>query len=583
MPESTTNLGLYKVNPTTDGDNTFNIKTMLNDNWDKIDVFVGTVEQHLSEAEDLELAVNNLIQDVGDLTTLDTATKVSLVAAINEIYQTVATHKAENATEVDVLKKQYLNVLNYGAKGDGITDDTTAIKNAIADAVSLKKMLLFPSGEYVITSPVNAFTTGFFGIKGSGKNTTTIRYRGVNTTPLLTFQTSQMIQLLDIGIFGENNQPLIKLNGSFNLTAHNARFVQGNPCVEFTANAGDNHFTNCTFSDSELAILTDCQMNYFSSCNFKGNHINAKSPTGNIFDGLYFFECSFIGGKYKLNPSTWITGTAYKKGDLVLNNGNIYQSEGDGTSGATAPTHTTGSASDGTVSWAFKEAQTNSINKAEKHLFKQGTYGSWIVDKCWFEGSHTAVEFNGGTMNSIKDSNVASSAFVIKATAGAYLTMDTVTTAGEQNYIPMEYTFGVEAVLIQFPFSKLAYNPVFVENGSSITQISKRLGNIFSSGIDMRNSVMKGIALEERYGSRSDVLGRTYLDKGSKHLAYRTAKRAYSVSPLLSGTTTQRPTTSNADLVVGLHYFDTDLNSGAGMDIVWNGTNWVNPSTGATV
>ncbi|MBZ9615283.1 hypothetical protein [Clostridium estertheticum] len=37
MSTNTTNLALYKADPLTDKDNTFNIKTMLNDNWDKID------------------------------------------------------------------------------------------------------------------------------------------------------------------------------------------------------------------------------------------------------------------------------------------------------------------------------------------------------------------------------------------------------------------------------------------------------------------------------------------------------------------------------------------------------------------
>lgn len=37
MSKTTTNLGLYEVDPATDGALTFNIKTMLNDNFDKID------------------------------------------------------------------------------------------------------------------------------------------------------------------------------------------------------------------------------------------------------------------------------------------------------------------------------------------------------------------------------------------------------------------------------------------------------------------------------------------------------------------------------------------------------------------
>lgn len=40
MASNTLNLNLYKKDPTIDGNDTFNIKTMLNDNWDKIDTEV---------------------------------------------------------------------------------------------------------------------------------------------------------------------------------------------------------------------------------------------------------------------------------------------------------------------------------------------------------------------------------------------------------------------------------------------------------------------------------------------------------------------------------------------------------------
>lgn len=41
MASNTSNLGLLKKDPLTDGKDTFNIRTMLNDNWDKIDDFAG--------------------------------------------------------------------------------------------------------------------------------------------------------------------------------------------------------------------------------------------------------------------------------------------------------------------------------------------------------------------------------------------------------------------------------------------------------------------------------------------------------------------------------------------------------------
>ena len=66
--------------------------------------------------------------------------------------RTQAVKKLENA--VAALEKQtatYANVKEYGAKGDGSTDDTAAIKTAIASGLDL----YFPKGTYKITQAVS--------------------------------------------------------------------------------------------------------------------------------------------------------------------------------------------------------------------------------------------------------------------------------------------------------------------------------------------------------------------------------------------------------------------------------------------
>ncbi|WP_046214791.1 bactofilin family protein [Paenibacillus wulumuqiensis] len=49
MASNTPNLGLLKKNPVTDGNDTFNIQTMLNDNWDKIDLAIGDIPSQIDE------------------------------------------------------------------------------------------------------------------------------------------------------------------------------------------------------------------------------------------------------------------------------------------------------------------------------------------------------------------------------------------------------------------------------------------------------------------------------------------------------------------------------------------------------
>jgi len=48
----------------------------------------------------------------------------------------------------------YINVKKFGAAGDGVTDDTEAVKNAAKKAYSESKVLYFPTGTYVISDSI---------------------------------------------------------------------------------------------------------------------------------------------------------------------------------------------------------------------------------------------------------------------------------------------------------------------------------------------------------------------------------------------------------------------------------------------
>lgn len=49
MPKNTPNLNLYKVDGETDGSDTFNVDVVLNDNWDKIDAAIKSVEDAVGD------------------------------------------------------------------------------------------------------------------------------------------------------------------------------------------------------------------------------------------------------------------------------------------------------------------------------------------------------------------------------------------------------------------------------------------------------------------------------------------------------------------------------------------------------
>lgn len=62
-----------------------------------------------------------------------------------------------------------------------------------------------------------------------------------------------------------------------------------------------------------------------------------------------------------ISPVTWTTATAFGAGAYCSYNGNIYKTTAGGTTGVTEPTHTTGSSSDGGVTWTFQDITYDSF------------------------------------------------------------------------------------------------------------------------------------------------------------------------------------------------------------------------------
>jgi hypothetical protein len=74
------------------------------------------------------------------------------------------------------------------------------------------------------------------------------------------------------------------------------------------------------------------------------------SPTPGSSGDILIFE--YIADR-SVVPRTWVTATAFAANSYCIYNGNYYVTTAGGTTGATAPTHTSGSVSDGGVTWTY--------------------------------------------------------------------------------------------------------------------------------------------------------------------------------------------------------------------------------------
>lgn len=71
---------------------------------------------------------------------------------------------------INVICGEIFNIRDYGARGDGITDDTESVLKAIGNCTLNSGVLYIPSGTYVITSSLIFNTNNQFTIRGDGMN-----------------------------------------------------------------------------------------------------------------------------------------------------------------------------------------------------------------------------------------------------------------------------------------------------------------------------------------------------------------------------------------------------------------------------
>lgn len=112
----------------------------------------------------------------------------------------------------------FYNIKDFGAVGDGRTDDTIAIKSAFAYVASRNGgQVTFPEGDYIVSSPitlpsgivirgVNGLPTEATTNNAIRKNNSRITLKGSNQALFRIGECTEKVTLMDLELFGESQQ-----------------------------------------------------------------------------------------------------------------------------------------------------------------------------------------------------------------------------------------------------------------------------------------------------------------------------------------------------------------------------------------
>ena len=221
---------------------------------------------------------------------------------------------------------EFVNVKEYGALGNGSANDTTAIQAALDAAygpasspngnagAAKNRAVFFPSGKYIITSPLTLRSATGAHIFGAGRFTTTITNTTTGSTVFRTngcdFSRFERMQLVATGA--------------------------GSICFDLNwDNTGNASLQGNTFSDmyflsavSRSSIGNDGYMgseNFIMNCHFWGNRTGVYTGNYNALQqtiiGGNFQSCgSAIYNKYGTSPIISGVGFQLNQIDILLEN-----------------------------------------------------------------------------------------------------------------------------------------------------------------------------------------------------------------------------------------------------------------------
>lgn len=267
----------------------------------------------LAEGAPTEGVTEILTENTDILTVINTYTFKNLEAGIGQIPSGIAVVRTLQSKLDDSV-----TVRDFGAKGDGTTDDTLAIQRAITyvyssdyltNANKPHRAIIFPAGKYLISNTLNI--PPFTRIQGAGKQSTIIT--GYFAGPLARFVDSNGAYGINFG----NNAPHEEYHFS------DIQFKQGNTSYNQSCLVIDGA-GSATFNRVRFSGLTNLvSANYTGPLNpalpiydvDRGVGIAGVSMTGisqyQAVENVVFTQCDFMDINYGVEINANSRGIAF--------------------------------------------------------------------------------------------------------------------------------------------------------------------------------------------------------------------------------------------------------------------------------
>jgi hypothetical protein len=229
----------------------------------------------------------------------------------------VAITGADNISVVRSLQEKlddFVNVRDFGAKGDGNTDDTSAINRALNNTyaysnyfptVNHRRIIYFPAGKYKVTGEISV--PPYIKLQGEGKLSTVIEATRSSETEAVFKLYDSASQPSELSLFGDQVGSISPMGANYVFSDMSIVNLAESafPCVEIPGGK------NISFNRVSLGgALTTSTSDRGTGC----SAVYVTNTSTEIpLDNLIFNECDFLNHGYGveiLNPET-ATGVSF--------------------------------------------------------------------------------------------------------------------------------------------------------------------------------------------------------------------------------------------------------------------------------